>query len=275
MTLPSRHGLPYFARPGTAYGENLVDLARALAKREGTVNLLDVGANVGDTTMLVLDQVPGTAVCVEANPRWQSYLEANLGSDPTVTIVPAVLVRPGTDTSVRLSVLEADIGSSIVVRAEDAGDSLPAITTDELLERCPSLERVRLIKSDTDGYDIMLMNAYLDSFAASRPILFFEYDPRPTAVVTPEYAPRELWTRLFAEGYRSAVVWDNKGNLLFRAKTDELTERSSVLDEDMATRGYGFWDVAVAHDDDPVGLEVLEDVSRLMQDPQPRASATA
>ncbi|MCL2541731.1 MAG: FkbM family methyltransferase [Nocardioidaceae bacterium] len=262
MTLPRRHGLPYFARAGTPYAENLVDLARSLARREDSVNLLDVGANVGDSTMMVLDQVPGTAVCLEANPRWQTYLDTNLGDNPDVTIVPAVLVRPGTDTSVPLGVRTADVGSSIVVREEGADvESLPSVTTDELLERCPSLRQVRLIKSDTDGYDVMLVHAYLDSFRASKPVIFFEYDPRPTRVTTPEYDPRELWARLFESGYRAAVVWDNVGNFLFQAKTDELADRSVVLDLTIEERGYGFWDVAVAHDDDPIGLAVLEDVA--------------
>lgn len=256
MTLPRRHGLPYFARRGTLYADNLVDIAVRMGDLEGSINLLDVGANVGDSTLFVLDKVPGTAVCLEPNPRWQPYLETNLGDRPGVEIEPSVLVAPGTDTSVPLGVRSADLGSSIVVREED-GDGLPAITTDDLIARYPQLADVRLIKSDTDGYDVMLVSAYLQTFRPSVPVIFFEFDPRPTRLTTPECDPRALWPELVDAGYRTAVVWDNTGNLLFAAPTEELLERSAVLDLSIEERGFGFWDVAVAHDDDPVGQKVL------------------
>ncbi|HWJ10267.1 MAG TPA: FkbM family methyltransferase [Nocardioides sp.] len=268
MTLPRRHGLPYFARKGTKYGDNLVQLAELLAAHEDSVNLLDVGANVGDSALLVLDRVEGSVVCLEANPRWLPFLETNVADRPEVAIVPAVLVAPGTDTSVPLGVRSADVGSSIVVRDADAtagtaeGDSFPAMTTDALLAEHPQLREVRLIKSDTDGYDVMLVNAYLETFAGSRPLIFFEFDPRPTRLVTPEYEPQKLWAQLTDAGYGSAVVWDNLGNILFSAPTEELAERSAVLDLTVKERGYGFWDVAVAHADDPVGNAVLAEISR-------------
>lgn len=264
MTLPRRHGLPYFARPGTLYADNLVDIAVRMGELEGSVNLLDVGANVGDSTLFVLDKVPGTAVCLEPNPRWHPYLENNLAHRPGVAIEPSVLVAPGTDTSLTLGVRSADLGSSIVVREETGTGGLPAIATDELLARYPQLADVRLIKSDTDGYDIMLVSAYLQTFLSSLPVIFFEFDPRPTRLTTPECDPRALWPELVDAGYRTAVVWDNTGNFLFAAPTEELLERSAVLDLSVEERGFGFWDVAVAHDDDPVGQKVLAEIAGAM-----------
>ena len=55
MLLPRRHGLPIYARPGQLYAQNLVDMARLLADKEGQLCLLDIGANVGDSALFVLD----------------------------------------------------------------------------------------------------------------------------------------------------------------------------------------------------------------------------
>lgn len=260
MALPRRHGLPHFARPGSPYAENLVDLARLIAAKEGTVCVLDVGANVGDSALFVLDQAPAFVVCVEPDPQWQGYLETNVGALDNVVVEPSVLVAPDA-ADISLAIVHQDVGTSQVQQTSD-GTGLPTITTDELLARHPQLADVRLVKSDTDGYDVMLVPALARTFLPSKPVLFFEFDPRPTAIATPDLAPNDIWKTLVDLGYESAVVWDNGGTLIGPAATADLEERSAVLDLSEQERGYGFWDVAVAHKDDPVGLHVLADLSR-------------
>lgn len=55
---------------------------------------------------------------------------------------------------------------------------------------------------------------------------------------------------------------DNGGQLIGPAATAELEEQSAVLDLPPEEHGYGFWDVAVAHRDDPVGRQVLDEAGR-------------
>jgi hypothetical protein len=200
-------------------------------------------------------------VCVEPDPQWQSYLETNLGSLAHVALEPSVLVGAGAADDATLAILHHDVGTSQVVRTTD-GAGLPSISTDELLGRHPQLSDVRLIKSDTDGYEVMLVPELARTFRPSRPVIFFEFDPRPTAYATPELVPNDIWDVLIGFGYEQAVVWDNGGRLIGPAQVAALTERSVVLEQTEEERGYGFWDVAVAHKDDPVGLHVLATVAR-------------
>lgn len=260
MLLPRKHVLPHFVRAGSPYAENLVELGVRIREAEGDLCLLDIGANVGDSALLVLDRAPGTAVCVEPDPEWLTYLEANVGDRPNIAVEPSVLLGPDADLDAPLAIVHQAIGTSQVTRAEE-GSGLPAITTDELLRRHPQLEKVRLIKTDTDGYDVMLVPHLVTTFAASHPVVFFEYDPRPTRIATPELDPVALWQYLVDAGYEQAVIWDNGGRLIASAPTADLTEMCAVLDQPEKERGYGFWDVAVAHRDDPVGLEVLAAVA--------------
>ena len=256
MTLPRRHALPYFARPGTPYGENLIELGRGIAAAEGAVTLLDVGANVGDTALMVLENAPGVAVCVEPDPEWREYLNANLGSLPNVAIEPSVLLGPGEKSGSSFEVVHHHTGSSQV--QETASGGVPSITTGELLARHPELANVRLIKSDTDGYDVMLLPALLGTFEPSRPIVFFELELRCTALATPEINVDDVWDVILSHGYEHSVVWDNGGAFLGAWPVSELKERSQILKLSKEERGYGFWDIALAHKDDPVGRKVLE-----------------
>lgn len=259
MLLPRRHALPHFTRGGSPYAVNLVELARLIAEAEDGLCLLDIGANVGDSALLVLDKTHADVVCVEPDPQWIDYLEHNVGALPHVAVEPSVLVGPE-DAGASMELVHESVGTSHVQRSTD-GSGLPSLTTDELLTKYPQLADVRLVKSDTDGYDVQLVPALARTFLPSKPVLFFEFDPRPTAVATPELEPNDIWDVLVDLGYEHALVWDNGGRLIGPAATAELRAKSSVLDLPEKERGYGFWDVAVAHRDDSVGRKVLDQLS--------------
>ena len=258
MVLPRSHVLPFYAGPGSKYGRNIVELGQALAQAEGGLCLLDVGANVGDTTLQVLDKAPGKAVCVEPDATWLRYLRLNVGHLNNVEIEPSAIV--GSRAEKQLSIVRHAAGTSRLERATgEVGP--PTITADELLQRHPQLANVRLVKSDTDGWDVMLMPHLAKAFAGSRPLMFFEFDLRLTALATPEVEPRDLWPTMARLGYKKAVVWDNGGRLLGAEKTADLPARMVELDAPRRQKGYDFWDVALCHADDEVGTSVLDEVS--------------
>jgi FkbM family methyltransferase len=259
MVLPRSHVLPYYAGPGSLYGRNLVEVGRLIAEAEGSLRLLDIGANVGDTTLHLLDKAPGTAVCVEPDPTWLRYLEMNVGQLANVEIEPAAVV--GSESDEGLRIVHEAVGTSRVERSAQR-DALLTISTDELLRRHPQLAGVRLVKSDTDGWEVMLMPHLARTFAASRPLLFLEFDPRLTALTTPELDPSQLWPLLAELGYRRAVVWDNGGRLLGGDQTANLELRTTELAGSRRARGYDFWDVAVCHEEDEIGLRILDELSR-------------
>lgn len=255
MLLPRRHVLPYMAT-SSAYAQNLIDLAELLRAAEGDLVVLDVGANVGDSALLIRDRVDCRIVCVEGDPEWLTYLRHNVGAVDGVEVEAALLA----DESRFVSIVHGDVGTSRVEPAHESAGVRTLPVTD-LLDRHPDLARVRLVKSDTDGWDVKLAPAFARTFTGSRPIIFIEYDPRPTMLATPELAPSGVFEQLAALGYTQAVVWTNGGHVLGSCSTSELTARSTVLETGRDSIGYQFWDVAVAHEDDPVGRRVLVDVA--------------
>src|SRR4051794_4587238 len=85
MTLPWSHRLPDYARVMPAYGQNLVRLAELLGAGEAPLTVLDVGANVGDSTLQILSATEATVLCVEADGYFLDYLHRNVDSDSRVT----------------------------------------------------------------------------------------------------------------------------------------------------------------------------------------------
>src|SRR5690606_34061942 len=106
----------------------------------------------------------------------------NIAGMDNIAVEPSILLAPDR-AATPMGVAHHDIGTSQMVPITD-GDALPMLTTDELLERHPVLADVRLVKTDTDGSDVMLVPALVRTFGPSRPIVFFEFDPRPTKFFT-------------------------------------------------------------------------------------------
>lgn len=254
LALPWSHRLPDYAQAGSMYGQNLVELAKSLAAVSPPLTVLDIGANVGDSALQILNAADGKVLCVEGDSAYLKYLHLNTDGDERVVVVEALLTvegGAGVNTAVRTG------GTTRFVQGR-AADAMPSVTADTLRDRFPDFADLRLIKSDTDGYDVALVPAAAESWSASRPVLFFEYDPYLTRLAG--FDPRAVWSRLEALGYRDLAVWDNGGRTVGRTTSGEIAELSTVLDEFPRGRAAArtYWDIAAVHDGDAAGHEAIE-----------------
>jgi FkbM family methyltransferase len=253
LELPWSHLLPDYARVVPGYGQNLVALAQGLsAEGDGPLQVLDVGANVGDSAKQVVAATRARVLCVEGDPYWAGFLHRNVDGLPDVEVEEALLVGEAADEGDLAPVRR---GGTTRFEAGAPG-ALPALTVPTLLARHPSFDHVRLVKSDTDGFDTVLVPAVARALAASRPVLFFEFDPGLTRRTGAD--PDRLWADLAELGYSRLVVWDNLGEPLHRLDVADAAERARSLEPPPVHLGYHYWDVAAVHDDDPVGARVLE-----------------
>jgi FkbM family methyltransferase len=254
MVLPWSHRLPDYVRAGADYGQNLVELARELASR-GPLTVLDVGANVGDSTLQILNAADGKVLCVEGDKAYLEFLHRNADADPRITIVEALL-----ETDAIASGATA-VRKGGTTRFTDGGagtDAMPSISAVALREQNPDFADLRLAKSDTDGFDVVLIPTIAETWADSRPVLFFEYDPYLIRLVGLD--PLDVWTRLAELGYETVAVWDHGGTALGRSATTEIAPKVGSLELERGARpaSRSYWDVALAHRDDTVGLAALD-----------------
>lgn len=262
MVLPWAHRLPDYARGGSPYGQNLVHLAAALARGAQELTVLDVGANIGDSTLQILAATDARVLCVEGDPFYLEFLHLNVDSDPRVTVVEALLAAGGSSTATTA------IRTGGTTRFAEGGrdDGLTAVSAADLRAAHPGFDRVRLVKSDTDGYDVVLVPAVAEAWVDQPPVLFFEYDHELSRLAGND--PEQLWDRLAVLGYRDAAVWDNGGRPLGRTTTDRLPVLAKELDLPLAERDVHYWDVAVAHEDDEEACAVLAElVPSMLEEP--------
>jgi FkbM family methyltransferase len=255
LVLPWSHRLPDYAQTDGPYGQNLVHFARELAAADGApVTVLDVGANVGDSAAQIVAACDARVLCVEADPYYLEFLHLNVDGLPQVTVVEGLLTLDGTEkatTAVRSG------GTTHFVEGS-ADEAMGSISMTELRSSQPDFEQLRLVKSDTDGYDVVLVPALARSWGGN-PALFFEYDHFFSREVGND--PLQVWSDLAELGYTDVAVWDNGGILLGRIAVSEIAARTAPLDEKVGARSHMYWDVAVVHGDDKAGLVALEKIA--------------
>jgi len=257
LRLPWSHRLPDYARLEPSYGQNIVSLAAALAGAE-PLRLIDVGANVGDTALQVLAAVDGEVLCVEGDPHWLTWLHRNVDGEPRVT-VHAGLLWSGDG---RPDLAPVRQGGTTRFAAGSA-DAAQVVTPSELRAAHPAFDRVRLVKSDTDGHDVRLVPALAEAYADAAPVLFFEYDHGLSRLAGND--PLEVWGRLATLGYAEVGVWDNHGGVIGRVPLARMAEVAALLDRPRPA--WDYWDVAVVHEGDAAGLAALAVVLPILWSP--------
>jgi hypothetical protein len=156
-----------------------------------------VGANVGDTAALVRAETDVPILCIEGDERFFALLERNAARIGSVELEHAFVEAPARGRIVR------EAGTARIVEGDDALSAKPLA---RILEEHPRFVRPALVKLDTDGMDVPIIEANLELLARLRPVLFFEYDPHLGA------GPA-IFDRLREAGYARAEWYENTGKL--------------------------------------------------------------
>ena len=205
LALPLAHELPRYRKQWPGYCDNLRRVAEGVTSRYGRVAAVDVGANIGDSVAIFAAAGVEQVLAVEPDDRFYELLVQNVGHIPGVHTVKALLADVA---GARRGELQSAGGTGHWRDGSDA-PAVPATTIDLLLAEASLEDPVRLIKSDTDGFDLRIIRG-AERTLQSGPVLFFEYDPDMFA---DDDGPAFLhW--LGDAGYSDLLVWDNTARLL-------------------------------------------------------------
>lgn len=268
LVMPWSHPLPDYARSRPTYGQNLVELAGGLAEAGGAgtdpLLLMDIGANIGDSTAQIVARTATKALCVEGDPYWAAYLRKNVAGLPAV--IEEVLLTPSDEPGEIVNPFRHG-GTTMFVEGAAAEGSLPPMSVDTLRDTHPEFADLRLVKSDTDGWDPLLVPAVAKAWSASRPVFFFEFDPgmaRDTGMADPNV----MWAQLADLGYGPAIIWDNGADPLGASTVQECAAHAATIEPYPVHLGYHFWDVAVCHVDDAAARTVFDRLVPMPFDPR-------
>ena len=167
------HTYPLYARRVQQWNNPLIELVyQTYASTNAPITVIDVGAGVGDTVLLLEANCPrmvGEYICVEGSEEFFAYLRENLAGLGKATIFRAML----SDTPGPIPTLVRTHAGT----ASAQGDEMVQSTTlDSLIARSDLLGNY-VLKIDVDGFDGKVLGGARSLLATSRPAVIFEWHP--------------------------------------------------------------------------------------------------
>lgn len=212
IKLPVGHMLPAYQSIHPKYDRFLPHLVKYLAN---TDTVVDVGANVGDTlASMVMVKPCLNFICIEPDEFFYNVLKENINIikksiiDLRVDVVQALVGKTLTSVS-----LEGIGGTKHAVL--DSKGSIKSIPLDDILSKQGS---IKLIKTDTDGFDYDVLDSAMSAISYHSPMIFFECEYRHDYQLD---GYRRTLKSLEEMGYSEWIIFDNFGEVVLR--TNEIT----------------------------------------------------
>jgi FkbM family methyltransferase len=205
IKIPQDHALPNYQNTFRLYDKFIGILAKYLPNQEDLI--IDIGANVGDTTALILQYSENPILCIEADEDFFNVMQLNL-ADYTQRV-----------TCINSFVSENENSYKNVELVKQNGTARALVKTDKLT-KSNSLQYILntlkakkciLLKTDTDGFDFEILLSSLNIIKENSPILYWENE---IASLKDLENAKNLLKNLSDMNYTTYIVLDNFGNPL-------------------------------------------------------------
>lgn len=244
IELPADHKLPIYQNLHRLYDRFLPVMGMYLPSRSDHV-IVDVGANVGDTAASMLDSCVHNFLCVEGHAPFFDMLCSNVKKQ---LMAPDrfILVNEVVGTGDFVGNLKAN-ESTAHIEVEPCGQ--PVRSLDSIVAEHQLLDKVALLKIDTDGFDGDVLLSSTQIINRSEPLIYWENqfcgDKQLNLL-------ERAYEHLSKNGYNHLWIFDNFGNLLLEectfAALHSLNRYVAAQDGHDCTRTIYYTDVLASKD---------------------------
>ena len=235
MIVSYGHTYPLTARWHPTFNSPVIELVfQMYSVKKRPISLVDVGANIGDTILLLESNCPGMIdefYCVEGEPGFFALLQNNLNHLKQGKLLCALVsCINGTERSL--------VRHHSATASAQGKREIPSATLDALLERA-SVSRVDVLKIDVDGLDGKVLLGARGILQRHRPAVIFEWHPilcRNTS---------SSWMDHFdtlEECRYTRFIWFTKyGNFSHYTATDDRRSIGMLAEVCLRNRAYDDW----------------------------------
>lgn len=234
------HMLPCYQKKFPLYDRQLSALCHHLHnKLKRTINIVDVGANVGDT-VLNIGLKDAFYLCVEGNESFAKLIQHNLKHRYNYSLETCYLTDNPIEKNYRP---ETTNGTNRLVLSDNNSceEGVITQTLEQLIEAKYKDRIFDLIKIDTDGFDFKVIRGAMQCLEQWRPLLFFEWDKAYCKEQGED--PLSIFPILYNLGYSDCILFDNFGNPFDFVQTTDLIKLGDYIKKTIGSGLPYYYDV--------------------------------
>lgn len=248
--LPFSHKLPFYVRDFPQYSLNIIKIARGIKKKYPDLKAIDIGANIGDTVLLLRRGGDFAILAIEGDEEYSILLERNTAPLKEVIRVKAFIGE--SKDSQKVGLIKSS-GSGRLSR--NFQDSISLVSLESVLNRHNDFLMAKFIKIDTDGFDYRILQSSREFLVKARPVIFFEYDPYLAALQGDDcFKVFALFRDL---GYKKMLVYNNFGDYMLSLDIDNFNLIEEVHCMFLNKDGDSYCDICVFHCED---IDIFEKI---------------
>jgi FkbM family methyltransferase len=253
IRLPLSHALPLVLQYYPDYSENLARVANCVYAKYPDLKIIDIGANIGDSVFVIRNKIPCPIFCIEGDLAFFKILQTNTATCKNVVIKQAFIGDSDTTKNKELIVVSGTAHFTDSVNTSTEFRKLSTVLIEE-----PQFAQAKLLKIDTDGFDLAIIRGSTDFIQTAKPILFFEYDP--FFLKNQKEDGISIFSLLQKLGYHSMVIYDNFGRYLISLPLTETNQIADLHRYLLNRPGDYYYDICVVHTED---LEVMQQLREI------------
>ena len=211
LSMPSYNPLSFTYKQDPQFAQELARITKHIHSKYPNTTIIDIGANVGDSAIIMKTVTDFTILCIEGDAISFSYLQKNTKRLQNITLVNSFLGERNETISVKM---EKSGWNNTIVPKEGAERKIDLIKLDSLLEKeeLISFQNPHFLKIDTEGFDTIILRGAASTINRSHPILFIEYN-RDNMETIGEDGLRCLYS-LKDQGYEDVHFYDDRGRFV-------------------------------------------------------------
>lgn len=252
LVLPFSHDLPIARSNHPLYSTNIGRISAALKKKYGSLRMVDVGANVGDTVAIVRNLSKFPILCIDGNERFFSILESNAKQWEDVELERSFV---GKDTAEIAGRIDTRAGTAHITSDVSTTETIKTRRLSDILNSHPNFRQAKLIKIDTDGFDTLIIRSEKNLLERLKPVIFFEYDPFLFSKAHDDGF--EVFEILREIGYVAALFFENTGEYLIEIELQNARQLLDLHSFYAGSRSARYCDICVFSDDDRDVLDAV------------------
>lgn len=231
------------------YNSELKRVAKSIQKKYPKSGIIDIGANVGDTLAIIMSEVETEFICIEGDKLVFDLLEQNSSQFKNVKIFNQYLGE--FDEDIEAEVTKKGWNSTIKKAGTDNTEKkiIKIKTLDNLLAAEENINNYKLLKVDTEGYDVKIIRGAQKFLKSSKPVICMEYNRDNMNAIGEDGLSTLVLLREL--GYDKILIYESEGRLILSTslREKELIEDLHDYIDGLKSTIY-YFDFCIFHESD-------------------------